>query len=100
MSSMRHWHEKEDEFVYVLEGEVVLVTDGREQVLGPGMAAGFPAGSTDGHHLVNRGDKPTKFIEIGTRWPGGDEGGYSDIDMMVKIIDGKERYVRKDGTPY
>ncbi len=100
MSSMRHWHVKEDEFVYVLEGEVVLVTDGGEQVLRAGMAAGFPAGATDGHHLVNRSDRPATFIEVGTRWPGGDEGGYSDIDMMVKIIDGKEVYVRKDGTPY
>lgn len=100
MSSMRHWHVHEDEFVYVLEGEVVLVTDGGEQVLGPGMAAGFPGGKRDGHHLVNRSDKPAKFLEVGTRRPGGDEGEYSDIDMMVKIIDGEERYVRKDGTPY
>ena len=100
MSSMRHWHVHEDEFVYILEGEVVLVTDGGEQVLGPGMAAGFPGGKRDGHHLVNRSDKPAKFLEVGTRRPGGDEGEYSDIDMKVQIVDGEERYVHKDGTPY
>lgn len=100
MSSQRHWHACEDEFVYILEGEVVLVTDAGEQVLGPGMAAGFPAGKRDGHHLVNRSDKPATFLEVGTRRPGGDEGEYSDIDLMVKIVDGEERYVRKDGTPY
>lgn len=100
MSSQRHWHVHEDEFVYVLEGEVVLVTDGGEQVLGPGMAAGFPAGRRDGHHLVNRSDRPATFLEVGTRRPGGDEGEYSDIDMKIRIVDGVERYVRKDGTPY
>lgn len=100
MSSQRHWHVNEDEFVYVLEGEVVLVTDAGEQVLGPGMAAGFPHGRQDGHHLVNRSDKPAKLLEVGTRWPGGDEGVYSDIDMEFRLIDGKDTYVHKDGTPY
>ncbi len=99
-SSMRHWHRNEDELVYVLSGEVVLVTDEGEQVLGPGMAAGFPAGKPNGHHLINRTRRPATYLEVGTRWPGGDEADYSDIDMLVRIIDGKERFVHKDGTPY
>jgi uncharacterized cupin superfamily protein len=100
MSSMRHWHAKEDEFVYVLSGELVLVTDAGEQTLKPGMAAGFPAGRRDGHHLINRTGRDATFLEVGTREPGGDEGDYSDIDMAVRIVDGVERYVHKDGTPY
>lgn len=100
MSSMRHWHVHEDEFVYVLTGELVLVTDRGEQVLGAGMAAGFPHGGTDGHHLVNRSRRPATFLEVGTRWPGGDEGEYSDIDMKVVIVDGVERYAHKDGRLY
>ena len=99
-SSMRHWHLREDEFVYVLTGELVLVTDRGEQVLKAGMAAGFPHGSTDGHHLINHGKEPATFLEVGTRWPGGDEGEYSDIDMKIVIVDGVERYARKDGTLY
>lgn len=99
-SSMRHWHKNEDELVYVLSGELVLVTDEGEQVLGPGMAAGFPAGRPNGHHLVNRTKRPATYLEVGTRWPGGDEADYSDIDMLVRIIDGKERFVHKDGTLY
>lgn len=100
-SSMRHWHVHEDEFVYVIEGELVLVTDAGEQVLGAGMAAGFPAGRRDGHHLINRTQRDALFLEVGTRRPGGDECDYSDIDMAVKIIGGVERYVRKsDGRPF
>jgi len=100
-SSMRHWHVHEDEFVYVVEGELTLVTDAGEQLLRAGMCAGFPAGKRDGHHLINRTQRDATFIEIGTRRPGGDEGEYSDIDMAVKIIDGVERYVHKsNGAPY
>jgi len=99
-SSMRHWHVREDEFIYVLEGELTLVTDAGAQVLGPGMAAGFPAGKKDGHHLVNRTRRPAVYLEIGTRAPGGDEVDYPDIDMLVRIIDGKGRLVHKDGKPY
>jgi uncharacterized cupin superfamily protein len=98
-SSQRHWHTKQDEFVYVLEGEVVLVTDAGEQVLTPGMAAGFRAGRRDGHHLVNRSDRDALFLEIGDRTPG-DEGEYSDIDMVFRIRDGKVAYLHKDGTPW
>ena len=98
-SSQRHWHSRQDEFVFVVAGEVVLVTDGGEQLLTAGMAAGFPAGKPDGHHLINRGNDDALVLEVGDRIPG-DEADYSDIDMLVRLIDGEERYVRKDGTPY
>jgi uncharacterized cupin superfamily protein len=68
-SSQRHWHSHEDEFVFVVAGELTLVTDAGEQVLGPGMAAGFPAGREDGHHLINRSDRPAVYLEVGSRIP-------------------------------
>jgi uncharacterized cupin superfamily protein len=98
-STLRHWHSREDEFVYVLEGELVLTTDGGEQVLSAGMAAGFPAGVADGHVLINRSDRPAIYLEVGDRSEG-DEVDYPDIDLLVRHIDGEERYVHKDGTPY
>jgi len=98
-SSQRHWHTNEDEFVYILEGEVVLVTDDGEQILGAGMAAGFPAGKRDGHHLINRSEQPARFIEIGTRATS-EDGEYSDIDMIFTVRDGVERYFHKNGEPY
>jgi uncharacterized cupin superfamily protein len=98
-SSQRHWHTRQDEFVYVLAGEVVLVTDGGEQTLSAGMAAGFPAGTGDGHHLVNRSDRDALLLEVGDRMPG-DEVDYADIDMMIRWVDGEERFLRKDGTAY
>ena len=99
ISSQRHWHSKQDEFVYVVEGELVLVTDGGEQILTAGTVAGFPAGKPDGHHLVNRSAKTATYLEVGdrTEW---DEVDYPDIDMLVRYVDGKEAYVKKDGTPY
>src|SRR5262245_45966681 len=69
-SAQRNWHTKQDEFVYVLEGELVLISDAGEQVLKPGMAAGFPAGRPDGHNLVNRGTREALYLEIGDRTPG------------------------------
>jgi uncharacterized cupin superfamily protein len=98
-SSQRHWHTRQDEFVYVLAGEVVLLTDGGEQTLSAGMAAGFPAGTGDGHHLVNRSAADALLLEVGDRMPG-DEVDYADIDMMIRWIDGEERFLRKDGTAY
>jgi uncharacterized cupin superfamily protein len=100
-SSQRHWHTRQDELIYVLSGELVLVTDAGEQVLGPGTAAGFPAGKPDGHHVINRSQRDAIFLEIGDRSPG-DEGEYPDIDMKWKNVDGGQRYVyiHKDGTPY
>lgn len=98
-SSQRHWHSRQDEFIYVLEGELTLVTNAGPQVLGPGMAAGFPKASGDGHHLINRTGRDAYYLEVGDRTPG-DETDYSDIDMLVRHVDGKRRFVHKDGTPY
>src|SRR6516162_1405660 len=66
-SALRHWHENEDEFIYVLEGEIVLIEDGGETVLRPGDCAGFKAGTADGHHLVNKSQRDALYLEIGTR---------------------------------
>jgi uncharacterized cupin superfamily protein len=96
-SSQRHWHSSEDEFVYVLSGEVTLVTDKGEELLRAGDCAGFPKGVADGHQLINKSAAPAFCLEIGTR-TNDDVCTYSDIDMM---IDSRiERYTRKDGTPY
>jgi uncharacterized cupin superfamily protein len=99
MTSMRHWHSKQDEFIYMLEGELVLQTDAGETVLIPGMAAGFPAGSTDGHCLINRGDRDAVYLEVGDRSPG-DEVVYSDVDMRLSYKPPAPVFVHKDGTPY
>lgn len=98
-SSMRHWHAKQDEFIYVLEGEVTLVTDSGKQRLPAGMAAGFPAGKADGHQLVNETDRPVLYLEIGDR-TAGDSANYPDVDMAARLVDGKWIFARKDGTPY
>jgi uncharacterized cupin superfamily protein len=98
-SSMRHWHAKQDEFIYVLEGEVTLVTDAGRQKLTPGMAAGFPAGKADGHQLVNESAKPVLYLEIGDRTPE-DGATYTDVDMAARMIGGKWVFTRKDGSPY
>jgi uncharacterized cupin superfamily protein len=96
-SALRHWHTREDEFVYVLEGEVVLVTDGAEQVLRAGDCAGYPAGSTDAHHFINRSGAPARYLEIGNR-DVADTAFYPDDDLMF-ALDGNG-YLHKDGRPY
>ncbi len=98
-SSQRHWHTRQDEFIYVLSGEVVLVTGEGEQTLGAGMAAGFPAGKADGHHLINRSERDATLLAVGDR-TAGDDVDYPDIDLDLREIDGEKRYRRKDGTPY
>jgi uncharacterized cupin superfamily protein len=98
-SSMRHWHTREDEFVYVLEGEVVLRTEAGEQLLTAGCCAGFPAGAADGHQLVNRSDRPAVYLEVGTR-DEADEVYYPDVDMHSSPTVADGRFTRKDGTPY
>ena len=100
MSSQRHWHSHEDEFVIVLEGELALVTDAGEQVLGPGMAAGFPAGSGDGHHLINRSGRDAVYLEVGARDEANDDVDYSDIDLIRRKKDAERVFFHKDGTPY
>ena len=97
-SSQRHWQIASDEFVHVLQGEVVLVTDGGEEVLRAGDSAGFRAGEPDGHHLQNRSERDAVILEVGTRLPG-DGCFYSDVDMMV-LDDGPDGHTRRDGTPY
>lgn len=93
---MRHWHTHEEEFVYVLEGEVVLRTDSGEQILTAGCCAGFPAGSKDGHQLINRSDKPAVYLEISNRDPE-DSAHYPDPDVDLQVVRGK--FSRKDGSP-
>ncbi len=98
MSSQRHWHENEDELVWVLEGEVSLITDAGEEKLRAGMCAGFPAGKPDGHHLVNRSGRDVLYLEVGTR-AANDRCHYPDIDLRFESRDGEEIFTRKDGTP-
>jgi uncharacterized cupin superfamily protein len=98
-SSQRHWHTSEDELVYMLEGEAVLIEDAGETVLKPGDVATFKAGVRNGHHIVNRSDRDVLLLEVGTRSLN-DSGEYSDIDMKFVMEDGVDRYLHKDGTPY
>lgn len=99
-SSQRHWHSHEDEFVYVLEGELVLVSDAGEEMLRPGDSAGFPAGARDGHCLQNRSRSDARFLVVGSR-SDADHGEYPDLDL--KFLPGRYSggggYVRKNGDP-
>ena len=95
-SSMRHWHVNEDEFVFLLEGEVVLRTNAGEQILKPGMCAGFPAGIEDGHQLINRSGQPAVYLEISNR-QGEDSVYYSDPDVDLMVT--PKGMTRKDGSP-
>jgi uncharacterized cupin superfamily protein len=98
-SALLHRHSRQDEFVYVIEGEATLVTDAGETRLGPGMCAGFAAGGV-AHHLVNRGERDVVFLEVGDR-QSGDEAAYPADDLTAVMGgDGKWRFARKDGTPY
>jgi uncharacterized cupin superfamily protein len=99
-SALRHQHTHEDELIFVVEGEVVLHTNDGEQVLSAGQCAGFPAGSADAHHLLNRSDKPARYLEISNRDPR-DGAQYPDDDLAFrKAPDGKALFFGKDGTPY
>ena len=98
-SSQRHWHSLEDEFIYILQGRPILVTDEGETRLEPGMCAGFPAGVANGHHLVNNTDDDVAYLEVGSRRDD-DDVEYSDIDMQVKRRGYGTGFTHKDGTPY
>ena len=99
-SSLRHAHTRQDEFVYILEGQPTLVTNSGETLLEPGMCAGFRAGSGDGHHLHNRTAAEVLYLEIGDRTPG-DAATYPDDDLQAVLgTEGRWRYTRKDGTAY
>ncbi|MBO6783165.1 MAG: cupin domain-containing protein [Alphaproteobacteria bacterium] len=98
-SSARHWHSKQDEFVYVLEGEVVLVSDEGETPLKAGMAAGFPGGNPNGHTIANRSDADAYVLEVGDR-PSEEDVTYPDIDMANAVRGGKPHFTRKDGSGF
>jgi uncharacterized cupin superfamily protein len=94
-SSQRHWHSHEDEFIWVVEGELTLITDGGEEILRAGDCAAFRRGDPDGHHLVNRSSRPARVLEIGNSDPQ-DRCTYSDIDMVADV----GGYIHRDGAPY
>jgi len=98
-SALRHYHSKQDEFIYVLSGTATLITDAGETILKPGMCAGFKAGVPDGHVLVNRGSEDVVYLEVGDRTPG-DTAAYPDDDIAAEMVDGVWRFSHKDGTPY
>jgi len=98
-SALRHWHEKEDEFIYVLEGELVLVEDGGETILRAGDAAGFKANSGNGHHLVNKSTRNAVYLEIGTRSKH-ERVEYPDVDLVAVRDEKGMRFTHKNGGSY
>lgn len=99
-SALRHWHSHQDEFIYVLSGELTLITDAGKEVLTPGMAAGFRAGKANGHHLVNDSGEVAVYLEVGDRTLD-DEVTYPDNDLAtVWSADGTRIFTHLDGTPY
>lgn len=99
-SALRHAHSRQDEFIYILEGEPTLITDAGETPLRPGMCAGFPAGRDDAHHLVNRSARDVVYLEVGDR-TADDTVTYPDDDLVAVLDDdGTWRFTHKDGTPY
>ena len=99
VSSLRHSHSKQDEFIYILQGNPVLHTDEGQTQLAPGMCAGFKAGTGNGHRLVNESTEEVVYLEAGERTPG-DEGSYPDDDLKALLVEGNWQYVHKDGAPY
>jgi len=98
-SALRHWHSRQDELVYVLEGEVTLIANSGEEVLKPGMAAGFAAGDADGHYLVNRSNSDVVYLEIGDR-TSGDDVHYPDDDLIAKSNGKSQIFTHKNGELY
>ena len=98
-SSMRHWHTHEEEFIYVLSGEVVLCTDAGEQTLTAGMCAGFPLGTSDGHQLVNRSAAPAVYLEVSNR-DAADRAFYPDVDLQFHGVNAAAFFTRKDGSRF
>lgn len=99
VSSLRHAHTRQDEFVYILQGHPTLHTDAGRTALAPGMCAGFKAGTGNGHRLINETTQDVVYLEIGDR-TAGDEGSYPDDDLKALRVDGKWQFVHKDGSPY
>ncbi len=98
-STQRHWHEQEDEFLFVLEGEVTVIEDGGDHILTPGMAACWPRGVANGHTLRNRSNAPVFYVVVGTRLPD-ERCHYPDVDLSYSRKDGVRIMAHKDGTPY
>ena len=98
-SSLRHWHQNEDEFVMVTEGQLMLVQDDGETPMGPGECAAFPAGDRNGHCFINRSGQVGRFLVIGSK-AAREVATYSDIDLMVTMENGTAEFTRKDGSPY
>jgi uncharacterized cupin superfamily protein len=99
-SSQRHWHTHEDEFIYIVSGELTLVTDEGEQLMMAGMVAGFRAGDSNGHHLINKSGETATYLEIGDRNPK-DEVSYPDIDLLYKLNDARgHEFTNREGVPY
>jgi len=98
-SALRHWHENEDEFVYILEGELVLIEDDGETLLRPGDSAGFKAGVANGHHLINKTQRDAVYLEIGTRAPT-ERAHYPDADLEFIRDKDKVQVRHKSGEPY
>jgi uncharacterized cupin superfamily protein len=99
VSALRHAHTKQDEFVYILQGRPTLHTDEGRAQLSPGMCAGFKAGTGNGHRLINETTEEVVYLEVGDRTPG-DEGSYPDDDLKALLVEGKWKFVHKDGKPY
>ena len=99
MSALRHCHSRQDEFIYILEGQATLITDAGETLLDTGMCAGFAAGSGDGHQLVNRSSSVVRYLEVGDR-SAGDAVVYPDNDLRADFVSGQWQFSHKDGTPY
>ena len=99
VSALRHAHTKQDEFIYILQGNPVLHTDEGMTPLSPGMCAGFKAGTGNGHRLVNESTEDVVYLEVGDRTTG-DEGNYPDDDLKALLVGGNWQFVHKDGTPY
>jgi uncharacterized cupin superfamily protein len=98
-SALRHAHSKQDEFIYILHGHPILITDAGETQLSPGMCAGFKAGTGNGHHLVNRTNEEVSYLEVGDR-SAGDSAMYPDDDLQAALVEGKWQFAHKDGSPY
>lgn len=98
-SSLRHWHQNEDEFVWVTEGQLTLIDDAGAHGMGPGDCAAFPAGDKNGHCFENRSKAEARFLVVGSKAPR-EVATYSDIDLMVTLTDGAAEFTRKDGRPY
>ena len=98
-SALRHAHAKQDEFIYILNGHPVLLTDSGETQLSPGMCAGFKAGTGNGHQLLNRTNEEVIYLEIGDR-SAGDSVVYPDDDIQAGFVEGKWQFAHKDGMPY